>query len=347
MKTLALRPRVLSISTAAALLAGCSGSQPPIGAPGAVAQMLVRATHIDRRRSWMLPEAKTTKKLLYVSDWVTNDVFVYNFGSGKLVGTLTGFSQPYGQCVDAKGNVWITNFGEDSAVEYAHGGASPIATLTTDGPGIACSVDPTTGNLGVVNLTELLIFPHASGTPQVYTDPEPCYYMLAGGFDKDGNFYVEGDDSGTAQCGLPHGGSTMSQVDLHPVNIYIYDSAGVMWDGRHIVLADAAGQGYQTVLYRFVAQGSWDQLYEVSQIQLSDNCYGPDAVVSEPFIVGEKNTPLNRKQGTTVVGGNYSCYEYEGYGKFDYWPYDAGGLPKSTLKKSPAEAAGQSVSIAP
>jgi hypothetical protein len=42
-----------------ALLAGCSGSQPPIGALGATPQG--PATHAERSGSWMLPEAKSLR----------------------------------------------------------------------------------------------------------------------------------------------------------------------------------------------------------------------------------------------------------------------------------------------
>jgi hypothetical protein len=49
---------VLSVGVAA-LLAGCGGSQPPIDAPGAMAQTSAIATHADRGKSWMLPEAKS------------------------------------------------------------------------------------------------------------------------------------------------------------------------------------------------------------------------------------------------------------------------------------------------
>ena len=47
--------RALSICAVAALLAGCSGSQPPIGATGAMPQTSAVATHADRGKSWMLP----------------------------------------------------------------------------------------------------------------------------------------------------------------------------------------------------------------------------------------------------------------------------------------------------
>jgi hypothetical protein len=40
-------------SCAAALLAGCGGSQPPIGAPGAMPQTSALTMHAERGKSWM------------------------------------------------------------------------------------------------------------------------------------------------------------------------------------------------------------------------------------------------------------------------------------------------------
>jgi len=49
----------LSLCIANPLFAGCSGSQPPISAPGAMPQSAAIAKPIDRSGSWMLPEAKS------------------------------------------------------------------------------------------------------------------------------------------------------------------------------------------------------------------------------------------------------------------------------------------------
>src|SRR5580692_8471226 len=49
----------------AAMLAACGGSQPPVGAPGAMPQTSAIATHVDRGTSWMLP-GLSGRGLLYV-----------------------------------------------------------------------------------------------------------------------------------------------------------------------------------------------------------------------------------------------------------------------------------------
>jgi hypothetical protein len=52
MKSLDFRRRALSMGVTA-LLAGCGGSQPPIGAPGAMPQSRAIAQHADRERVWL------------------------------------------------------------------------------------------------------------------------------------------------------------------------------------------------------------------------------------------------------------------------------------------------------
>jgi hypothetical protein len=63
MKSLDFSHCALSICAAAVMLAGRGGSQPPIGAPGAMPQAAAIASHADRGKSWMLPEAKSDNLL--------------------------------------------------------------------------------------------------------------------------------------------------------------------------------------------------------------------------------------------------------------------------------------------
>jgi hypothetical protein len=45
----------LAIGAAAATLAGCGGSQPPMGAPGATPQSRAVAARVSHGKPWMLP----------------------------------------------------------------------------------------------------------------------------------------------------------------------------------------------------------------------------------------------------------------------------------------------------
>jgi hypothetical protein len=66
-----------------------------------------------------------------------------------------------GDCSNRTGDVFVPNNTE--VFEYAHGGTSPIATLSLPGnSGAACSIDPSTGNLAVVfsgSDADVAIFP--------------------------------------------------------------------------------------------------------------------------------------------------------------------------------------------
>lgn len=108
----------------------------------------------NRSTSWMTPQTKTTS-LLYVSNAGAQDVTVYTYldGSGLvLVGKLTGFSFPTGMCTDSAGDVWIPDYDTRKIEEFAHGGTSPIFTISERvGHPFDCAVDPNTGNLAVTN----------------------------------------------------------------------------------------------------------------------------------------------------------------------------------------------------
>jgi hypothetical protein len=76
---------------------------------------------------------------------------------------------------------------------------------------------------------------------------------------------------------------------------------------------------------------------------LEDTCFSEmgASTVMQPFVVGTRDTPKNRRQGLTVVGGNLDCAS-----RFNYWAYPAGGTPASSLQNAPLMPQGQSVSIA-
>jgi hypothetical protein len=199
-----------------AMLVGCGRSQPPIGAPGAMPQSRAIVQHAARSKSWMLPEAKSIKRLVYASD--TQDVLVFDYDTGRQVGTLTGFQQPYGQCVDKDGNVFLTTeIGSAGAVlEYRHGGSNPIKTFSTAGHPIGCSIAPKTGDLAGANglpgdLVDIQIWKHASGIPISYSNESDCSGMWPPGYDNKDNLFVETGDQ-TSVCELPAKGGSLIKV---------------------------------------------------------------------------------------------------------------------------------------
>ena len=71
--------------------------------------------------------------MLYVSDTETSDVYVYSYPAGKLMQTLKDFRVPGGECVDAKGDVFVANTGDEDVVEFAHGGSKPLRVAPRSG----------------------------------------------------------------------------------------------------------------------------------------------------------------------------------------------------------------------
>ena len=277
----------------AAILAGCnsSGFQSQLDPSGAIhpnaaqsrlnIQPLSRfgplspenrvamAVHPDHSRSWMDPDAKK-KKLLYISDNGTDDVYVYSYPQGELKGTLTQFDNPQGECVDKAGDIWITDANSSEILEYAHGGASPIATLSDPGQSpLGCSVDPKTGNLAITNWQStsgapgsVSIYPDAQGTPTNYTDSS-FNQMFFLGYDNKGNLFVDGvDSSGNFEFAeLPKGQEELTNITL---NQNIATPGGVQWDGTHLAVGD---QG-DAVIYQFTISGNDGT--EVGSTQLAD-----------------------------------------------------------------------------
>lgn len=201
----------------------------------------------DHGKSWMASDA-TNNQLLYVSDAGRNDVYVYSYPKGKLVGTLTGFNFPEGECVDNSGNVWIVNTGTSqiagSLIEYAHAGTTPIATLDDTGQSpVGCSINKRNGTLAVTNLQtasggpgSISIYKKAQGNPANYSDPSFSEMFLLD-YDDKGNIFVDGINKGSAfqYAELPRGSKTFKDITL---NQNISYPGGVQFTHGYIALGD-------------------------------------------------------------------------------------------------------------
>lgn len=224
--------------TAAGLLTACAGSQTPVNAVPPVPSVIQH----DVRGA-----------LLYVSDTVSGDVYVFSYPKGKLQQTLTGFADPAGECVDANGNVFIANTGGSNIIEYAHGGSSPIATIKDKGyfP-FGCSIDPTTGDLAVTNFSttgsaagDVAIYTKAKGGHGRHYVDRLMQNPLLCGYDSSGNLFVDGlAQSSTVVSELAHGGANLSDILLDRT---IYNPGGVQWDGKHVAIGDQSSN----TIYQF------------------------------------------------------------------------------------------------
>jgi DNA-binding beta-propeller fold protein YncE len=293
--------RRLAASVAILVLAACSN-----GGASATPQT-------DEGRSWMARDAKS-QSLLYVSSYRTDNVYVFSYPRGRLVGTLAGFNGPDGECVDSAGNVWITNTLQSQLVEYAHGGTTSIATLNDPGEyPFGCSVDRKTGNLAVTNIYgagspslasgNVVIYAGAKGSPQGPYYDSVMYYMYFCGFDRAGNLFLDGESygGGFRLAELVNGSTGFTDLTL---NKNIGQPGGVQWDGNHI----AVGDQHAGIIY---------------QLQIAD---------SGATVVG--STPLNDSKdvvgfwidGKTVVGPDAVRRDV------GYWSYPSGGSPARIIR---------------
>jgi hypothetical protein len=241
---------IYAVTAAAMFIAGCSGT------PTQTSSLPAQAAATG---SWMAPDAKKND-LLYVSDLDTDDVYVFSYPKGALVGTLKGFDAVHGGCVDKHGDVFLPNAGDSEIIEYAHGGSKPIATLqdASQSP-VGCSVNPKTGDLAVANFGgsgpgNIAIYAHAQGYPTFYLDQSVfLYYDCA--YDDQGNIYVSGGDmNGNFKFAeLPSGATSFTNISL---NQQIFVPGGVQWDGKYVAVEDQ-GAGYKgSTIYQFSISGS-------------------------------------------------------------------------------------------
>jgi hypothetical protein len=306
--------RGLSGACLVAMLAGCGGfaisaSDRSIGAaPPARAR--------QPTRSWMAPTA-SAKTLLYVNDGDEN-VYVYTYPQGHHVGTLTGFIQPSGECVNSAGDVFIVTQANESRTsgiiyEYAHGGSSPIATLIDPNPAYGCAVDPRSGNLAVAG-GGVAVYKQGSGDPIIYDGSEGFYFC---GYDTKGNLYLSARDAQYLDqdqlARLPAGGSQVEQIG---VSVTLYDGdfvspSSVQWDGEHVTVSSAP-EGQPVYLYRLHISG--ERATVVATTTLSSQKNG--------FKSGQVWIQDSRVLGADLIRGR---------GGVDLWSYPNAGKPRSIV----------------
>lgn len=289
--------RIAFFGIAFVLLAGCGttatslqpGTQSPEGGPPGVAVARLGNQLIARRpsnfelneaakSSWMAPDAKQ-HDLLYISDFVNNVVDVYTYPKGKLVGTLGGFSGPEGECADARGDVWITSSDQFDILEYAHGGKTPIATLTQQDQVLdGCSVDTTTGSLAVDSLClrnarecissgSVFVYTNIKKPPTQYTDPNIDLVYFCG-YDSNGNLFVDGEKTAIGPfelAELPKGSGIFTDISLNRI---IYYPGGVQWDGKYVAVGDQeAGNELTSSVHQIAVKGSTGKIVGTTKLE--------------------------------------------------------------------------------
>lgn len=327
---------MFGIVLGALLLAACSGGSSPIGSAGSANQMPARVsatgharpsflsaargaahTSFDRRKSWLKP-AVNQNRLLYVSDYNNGVVQVYNYPStgaqNPPAGTLTGFVNPQGMCVDASAsNVFITNTGLGNVLEYAWGATSASQSYQLDNQfPSGCSIDPTTGNLAA---SDILNGSGGPGAVSICTSPSSCVnYDQPGGLQQcyyiaympNGDLYVDGFSSyGFGMAYLAAGSTKWKPVAYTGAAINF--PGGVQADGKHLTVGDQNGASGNSLIYRCTASA-----YNV-------DCGEP------PIVLGGSTDVVQYfiKRGRQGVVGPDAVK-----GTANTWAYPAGGTSK-------------------
>jgi sugar lactone lactonase YvrE len=152
MKRIIIDRVALSIG-AVALLAGCGGSQPPIGAQGAMPQGVTQI---------VAPSLPATSANLYVVNGIGPSVTVYARGHKTLLQTISqGINNPDALAFDSYGNLYVANDGctfssckpiaPPTVTVYSPGSTKVLRTIKRGMDNPAALVFDGSGNLYVAN----------------------------------------------------------------------------------------------------------------------------------------------------------------------------------------------------
>ena len=316
MKPLAGISKALGSLSILAILAGCGGAQNATVPPtGAAAQSQAHKAS----GSWMAHQAKG-QNLLYASDNPRNNVYVFSYPEDKQLGTLTGFDSPVGECVDSADNVWIVNQLPAEVIEYAHGGTTPIGTLSVPGQWpYGCAIDLATGNLAVTHDgNEVSIYQNAQGTPTTYTASN-FISMHFCGYDNKSNLFAVGYDGGFgtgawALAELPNGGNSLEPISL---NQNVGQLSIVQWDGKYLAVGGVSPYYSHNPVTVYQVQVSGSQATVEGTTLLRSRSNSP--VFTQFWIQGK--TIIQRSRDSRQIG---------------MWRYPAGGDPVKLIRHVPA-----------
>ncbi len=254
----------VAICAGAALLSGCGGSQPLIGAPGA-AQLSVRQSPPLPAASGdaPFPQYKTSGPLLYVSnDGEAHNVTVYRADAKDPSPIETISSEldfPAGICLDGQGTRYVVDV-DGWVAEYPAGKTKPSKIITK---GIAtpafCAID-SKGNLWVTNISGPNVTEYLPGSTKPHAViAKGLTYPDGITIDHSGNMFVgNGGINGFGPYSVvvyAHGSKSPSRTITDgvtgPVGIAV-DAHGTLYvanDAANTVVEYRSGQSepYQTI----------------------------------------------------------------------------------------------------
>jgi hypothetical protein len=232
---------------AAATLAGCGGSQPPIGAPGAMPQSLatcsatVSRRHGPRSRGWLSTAATNGRDLIYFPAEFGVYIYPERGRNHAPIGEITsGVEDPYGLYVDRHRNLYVVNDLGYTVTVYPPGSLQPSATYQGLCHPLFATVDRA-GHLFVGNAYGGAVVEFLPGNPNPYRTIQTAGSEADGlGFDSAGNLYVAYRASGGASIErfAPHA------KQGHILGMHLNQPQGLVIDelGNIVVAETAAPQ---------------------------------------------------------------------------------------------------------
>jgi hypothetical protein len=247
--------------------------------------------------------------LLYVAtDAGENTVVsIFTYPKVKFVGSVTSDMAFARVCSDPKtGHVFVSqSAGLD---EYQRGGTTKIATLAApEGYTqlLGCSIDPLSGDVAAVAYESkggLLIYPHGTGTPLIYSDPTiHAYYYCS--YDDSGNLFALGYGLGSTSVTsvfteLHKGGKVLRDIAL---SAFIGYPQKLQWDGKYMALNEGG------TIYQVQVSGSNGKIVGTTRLLGDTEPAGGTVWIAGDTVLGPHGGEGARRVGT--------------------WNYPAGGNP--------------------
>jgi hypothetical protein len=197
------------------------------------------------------------------------------------------------------------NQGNSYLVEYAHGGTTPIAKLDDSGfLSLACSIDPTTGNLAVgQSIDDVAVWRHARGKPRHYLTS--CCVFASSTIVYDGSGDASFADFRTRSGWLPKRHSKVMKLGLH-----LRRHGAFNWDGKYLGVLSFSRKLRQE---------------EVIQYKLSGGTASQVGTIPLSGVTGVNG------QGYFVVQGSGMVLTNSRTGSVYFYNYPAGGNPTFTI----------------
>ncbi len=280
----------LSGSAILALLAGCSGggnsSAPVPAAPNALVHQpagrsidaisrrnadpasvlrpsVLRVSKPDLSHGFVGPDAVTAA--IIVSDSGTNDVYAYST-KGKLVATLTGFSEPQGMGGTKAGSFYVANTGDSNILEYSDAFKLTATLKDPNQYPVGASYDEATGVVGVTNIIStsdgagsVSFYAKGKTTPCATISNSNWGRVYFGAFNSRGDFFIDGEDpDGNVIVGKITGECSAKSITTLSVGNSIFFPGGIQITKQDkIVIDDQEGAAVYT--YNPPVKGSLGQ----------------------------------------------------------------------------------------